>query len=78
MVYQLEKSPTTGKLHWQGYVRLTKNVRFQGMRKILGLNDSTHCEVARGSDQDNDRYCSKEETRVSDCEAYFCELLTFI
>lgn len=75
-VYQLEKSPSTGKLHWQGFVRLGKNVRFQGMRKMLELPDSTHCEKARGTDVQNRTYCMKEDSRVSEHEANFCELLT--
>lgn len=56
-------APSSKKLHWQGYVVMKNPCRFQGVRKALGLPDTTHMEIARGSDEENRAYCTKEETR---------------
>lgn len=65
--YQLEKAPSTGKLHLQGVIRLVKlstftaaKAAFEKMR--LG---GAHIEMARGTFASNLAYCSKADTRVS-------------
>lgn len=56
-VWQREKGTTP---HLQGYVELTTNVKLGGMKKWL---PTAHFEIARGSAEDNERYCTKDDTR---------------
>lgn len=61
-VWQREKCPSTGREHFQGYARFRNPVTTGGFqRKFPGA----HCEVPRGSEEDNTRYCTKEDSRVS-------------
>lgn len=62
IIYQLERAPSTGKLHIQGYVQWTKPSRMTKL-KTIGLGKA-HAEIARGSPEQNKAYCSKEESRV--------------
>lgn len=56
---QLERCPTTDKLHWQLYVR-TKKIRPAGARKLM-----PHCNVERCISQKGlEAYVHKEESRV--------------
>jgi len=49
-IYQLEKCPTTGNMHFQGYIELTKVMRFTALKKIF--NDNTlHIEPRKGTQQ---------------------------
>ncbi len=47
-----------GTPHLQGYVRLQKKVRLTGIKKIIGSR--SHLESAMGTDDDNDKYCTKD------------------
>lgn len=62
LVFQVEKAPTTGALHFQGYCEISKSVRFTQLKKILKL-PSAHFEVAKGSPAQNKEYCTKADTR---------------
>lgn len=62
--YQQERCPTTGKLHWQGYLELFNSMRLSGVKKLLGDN-SIHLEKRRGTRDEARNYCIKDETRVS-------------
>lgn len=62
IVYQKERAPSTGALHFQGYVVLTNPTSLVGMKAI---HATAHWEVAKGSAQDNIAYCTKEDSRVS-------------
>ncbi len=62
MIYQRERCPETQREHWQGYVELRKQMRFDAVKRMLG-ND-VHFERRAGTQQDAIAYCSKEETRV--------------
>lgn len=55
-IFGLEKSPTTGNPHLQGYIRYVSAVV---QPKVEVLNKS-HWESAKGSDIQNQKYCSKE------------------
>ncbi|ADD62465.1 replication-association protein [Chimpanzee stool avian-like circovirus Chimp17] len=46
-----------GTPHLQGYLHLKKKKRLTSMKEFL---PRAHWEVARGSDEDNEAYCSKE------------------
>lgn len=63
LVYQQEKSPTTGRLHWQGYMQLKKKARMQSAKKTLG-DEKAHMELAKGTPSQNKDYCTKEESRI--------------
>lgn len=62
LVYQKERAPSTGALHFQGYVVMVNPTSLVGMKAI---HATAHFEVANGSAEDNIRYCTKEDTRVS-------------
>lgn len=60
LVYQREIAPTTGTVHYQGYVQMEQRKTFEQMRKMAPL---VHWLSADKSPRANDDYCSKEETR---------------
>lgn len=66
MIYQREKCPKTGKLHWQGACRFNRRngVAFSTAKKCLPLY--AHIEPSRGTWQQNVEYCSKSESRIGD------------
>jgi len=62
IVVQLERCPETDRLHWQGFVSLTKQrTRSKLQSKFPGL----HCERRKGSVHDAIAYCEKQDTRVA-------------
>lgn len=61
--WQVEKCPTTGKEHVQGFLKFEKAVRMAAIKKMF--NDGIHCEHSDASDEANIAYCSKEETRIA-------------
>lgn len=72
LVWQHEQSPTTNVIHIQAFIHMEKPTKLPGIMKTLGLDPKHrgvwHVEQARGSDQDNLKYCSKTETRMADTE----------
>lgn len=52
-----EIAPNTGTIHLQGFCNLHKPIRFNKIKKHL--DNSIHLEKANGSDEDNQKYCSK-------------------
>ena len=48
----------SGTPHLRGFVHLKRRVRLATLKKILGVR--VHAEVAKGTDLDNDKYCSKD------------------
>lgn len=63
IVWQLERGEA-GTRHLQGYVRFVARKRLATAKDALRLGDGVHMEIARGSEEDNKRYCTKEETRI--------------
>lgn len=51
-ICQLERAPTTGQLHLQGYFSFDKPMGLAALKKIPGLQGA-HFENARGSEQSN-------------------------
>lgn len=45
LVFQQECCPTTGRLHWQGFVIMAKSVRYTGVQKAIG-DAKAHMEIA--------------------------------
>jgi len=60
-IYQYEKAPETGTLHIQGYVHFEKK---RTLRQVRSLLPTAHWERAKGTAEQNRKYCSKEDTRV--------------
>lgn len=63
-VYQVERCPSTGRLHLQGYIEFTSPLRVGGVKRILGY-DSAHLEGRRGTRAQAIEYARKEDTRVA-------------
>nr|AAA61875.1 ORF V1 [Banana bunchy top virus]AAA61877.1 ORF V1 [Banana bunchy top virus] len=53
-----EVAPSSGQKHLQGYLSLKKSIKLGGLKKKY--SSRAHWERARGSDEDNAKYCSKE------------------
>lgn len=58
-VYQLEEAPTTGQLHWQGYIEFDRTMSLTALQSLDGL-EGAHFETRRGSAQQAADYCKKE------------------
>lgn len=63
LVYQKEKCPTTGKLHWQGYVEWELPLEYEKMSAELVL-EKVHYEPRKGSPLEASEYCKKSASRV--------------
>mgnify|MGYP000384753908 CR=1 FL=1 len=64
LVFQHERCPRTNEIHCQGYIRFKVKKRMNTVKSYLGRYDA-HLEFAKGSEQENQDYCSKLETRVT-------------
>lgn len=63
LVYQIERGSTT---HVQGYLRFKSRKRFTTALNWLhgkGM-DGVHIEAAKGTEEDNKNYCTKNDTRI--------------
>lgn len=56
LIYQLEKCPTTGREHYQGYVIFKSTKRLAGLKKI---HPTCHWEYPKGTTEENWHYCTK-------------------
>jgi len=56
-IFGKEVAPNTGCLHLQGFCNLKKPMRFSTIKKCF--NNRIHIEKANGSDEENEKYCSK-------------------
>lgn len=63
MVWQLEKAPTTGQLHIQGYVELKTPMRMSSIKNLI--NQDPHLERRLGTREQARAYCMKDDSRVS-------------
>lgn len=59
---QLESAPSTGRLHYQGYVRFSKQLRLSAFIRLL---PGCHAECTRGTEPQNIAYVTKEESRIA-------------
>lgn len=59
-VYQVEQAPTTGQMHYQGFLELNQPRRMTAVKNIIGGNP--HVEVCKHKVQ-SINYCKKSETR---------------
>ena len=61
VVWQMELTPSTGQPHFQGYVEFTRPRSLASVRRLTG---GGFFSVAKGTREENVKYCSKEDTRV--------------
>lgn len=63
---QREIAPTTLRRHYQGYVYFTNQHRLASVRKLFSdlFGVIPHCEIAKGSPEQNRKYCSKEDSAI--------------
>lgn len=57
-----EKCPTTGRKHFQGYVNF--KVKCRPIEKMASKMPGAHWEKARGSEDENITYCSKDKNYI--------------
>ena len=62
MVFQLERGEN-GTEHLQGYLRLKKRSRMAAVKIALGI-EAVHLSVAKGNEEQNKLYCTKEDSRI--------------
>lgn len=66
---QLEEAPTTGHLHFQGYIQLHNTQRLSWMKNnVSPTADFQHQHATNNDDARN--YCMKEDTRVAPFKEY--------
>lgn len=61
-VWQVERCPSSHRLHCQAYVRYSSTVPVSRVVKLF--KDGGHVELAKGNEQQNVKYCTKESSRV--------------
>lgn len=61
-VYQLEKCPETGRLHLQMFLQFDNQIR---LSTIKDLCPGAHAEPCKAAEKNNERYCSKEASRLA-------------
>lgn len=64
VIWQLEEAPTTGHLHYQGYVEFNKVVKYTTATTLLKLPVKPHLTKCNGTAQQNIAYCSKSDGRI--------------
>ncbi|ESU40852.1 DNA-dependent RNA polymerase beta' subunit/160 kD subunit [Giardia duodenalis] len=64
VIWQLERAPTTNQLHVQGYVEFKNATRVAGAQRALGLPNTAHFEMRRGTREQARNYCKKDDTRL--------------
>lgn len=57
ITWGLEKCPTTGREHFQGYIELLKPQRITALKKIAA---TTHFEERKGTQEEAIKYCHKD------------------
>lgn len=62
-IWQLEMAPSTGQLHYQGYAVFDNAVGHKQAAALLNI-EGAHMEPANGDQEDNQRYCGKNDTRI--------------
>lgn len=63
LVYQQERAPTTGTLHWQGYVEFNRNYTLKQIKSYFNDN-KMHIEKRYGTREEARNYCMKSATRI--------------
>lgn len=61
IIYGIEKCPTTGRTHFQGYAYFAREVSWKIAKAELSNDKSLHVEECKGEREDNILYCMKGE-----------------
>jgi len=61
-IWQEEAAPTTGTIHYQGFVVLKRSQRISYVKKLL---PTAHWEARKGTREQAISYCEKSETKVA-------------
>lgn len=64
LAYQLERCPTTERLHLQGYIQLNNKSRYSAIQKLGGYWQTAHFKEV-GVDNGASTYGMKEDTRIN-------------
>lgn len=59
---QLERGEETNRLHFQGYVQLSRSMKLSWVRN--NISDTAHWEKQKGTNEQARDYCSKEDSAV--------------
>jgi len=70
VVCQKEITPSTKRLHWQGYIEIKNRKGNKGFKDILNCK-TAHIERACGNAAENEKYCTKLDTKVVDENSFF-------
>lgn len=62
LIYQCEKCPTTGRVHYQGYVEFKSTWGIKKTKEYIG--GEPHIEKRRGSQEEAINYCKKKESAI--------------
>ena len=65
-----EYSPTTGKTHYQGFIKLTERIRLQTLKQRCNI-PTIHLEACRGTDEDNIKYTKKDNAQGFPEKVYY-------
>lgn len=61
VIYGREIAPTTQSTHLQGYLELPKKLTLRRVKAMfLEMKEKPHLEIAKGSQKQNQDYCSKD------------------
>jgi len=66
---QVEKCPSTNRLHIQGYVELSKQLRLSSIKALM-INNEIHIENRMGSQTEAINYCKKLDSQVKPFKEY--------
>lgn len=64
LVCQREKCPTTGRLHWQGYVEFKKQLRMNKACELISKGKRPHISNRQKSQEAAINYCKKIESAI--------------
>lgn len=62
LIFQEERAPDTGTIHFQGYLETPNTIRMSWLKN--NFNSRAHYDIRRGTQEEAIAYCSKEESRV--------------
>lgn len=64
-IFQLEKAPTTGSLHYQGFAKFTEPYSITRIRELLPFLSTAYIAKRLGTEDEARDYCKKPDTRVA-------------
>lgn len=73
VVVQKEETPTTGRLHWQGYIQMVNQCRRKKIKFLIDDNKA-NLQLAMGNQKQNRKYCSKDgefKVNINEKKAFF-------